>query len=44
MEDLRLIRKLGQGKLNVTIGSALDIFGGDMKWEDVLEACGQFCG
>ena len=22
--------------MNVTIGSALDLFGGSMKWEDVL--------
>ena len=36
-EDLRLLKKLGHNKLNVTIGSALDIFGGQMKWEEVLE-------
>jgi phosphoribosylformimino-5-aminoimidazole carboxamide ribotide isomerase len=39
MEDLRLIQELGRNHLNVTIGSALDIFGGDMKWEEVLEIC-----
>lgn len=27
-EDLELLKKLGQGRLNVTIGSALDLFGG----------------
>ena len=36
-EDLRKIRELGHGHLNVTIGSALDLFGGSMKFEDVLE-------
>lgn len=36
MEDLELIRTLGGNRLNVTIGSALDLFGGGMKWEDVL--------
>jgi len=36
MEDLQLIRNLGQNRLNVTIGSALDLFGGQLKWEDVL--------
>ena len=36
MEDLQLIRNVGQNRLNVTIGSALDIFGGQLKWEDVL--------
>jgi len=34
-EDLELIRNLGQGYLNFTIGSALDIFGGNLKWEHV---------
>lgn len=37
--DLEKLKKLGQDKLNVTIGSALDLFGGNMKWEEVLEYC-----
>lgn len=39
MEDLRLLRELGRNRLNVTIGSALDLFGGGMRWEDVLAVC-----
>ena len=39
MEDLLLLKKLGQNRMNVTIGSALDLFGGNMKWEDVLSVC-----
>ena len=39
MEDLLLLKKLGQSRMNVTIGSALDLFGGNMKWEDVLAVC-----
>lgn len=35
-EDLYLIKELGKNHLNVTIGSALDLFGGSLKWEDVL--------
>lgn len=35
--DLKDIKRLGQGKLNVTIGSALDLFGGALKYEEVLE-------
>ncbi|MBR4026471.1 MAG: phosphoribosylformimino-5-aminoimidazole carboxamide ribotide isomerase [Lachnospiraceae bacterium] len=35
--DLENIKKLGKGKLNVTIGSALDLFGGNMKYKEVLE-------
>ncbi|MBQ7775494.1 MAG: phosphoribosylformimino-5-aminoimidazole carboxamide ribotide isomerase [Lachnospiraceae bacterium] len=36
-EDLDLLKTLGQNRLNVTIGSALDLFGGSMQWETVLE-------
>lgn len=39
-EDLQKIRQVGQDKVNVTIGSALDLFGGNMKWEEVLEFFG----
>ncbi len=35
-EDLRLFKKLGQDKLDVTIGSALDIFGGNLIYEEVI--------
>lgn len=38
MEDLRLLRELGHDRLNVTIGSALDLFGGAMSWEEVLKS------
>ncbi|MBO4337654.1 MAG: phosphoribosylformimino-5-aminoimidazole carboxamide ribotide isomerase [Lachnospiraceae bacterium] len=37
LEDLRLLKKLGMGHVNVTIGSALSIFGGQMELSDVLE-------
>ena len=35
--DLDLLKKLGRGKVDVTIGSALDLFGGRMSFEEVLE-------
>lgn len=35
-EDLRLLKELGHGHIHVTIGSALDLFGGTMRFEDVL--------
>ena len=38
-EDLRLLKELGKNRVNVTVGSALDLFGGNMKFEDVLEFC-----
>ena len=37
--DLELLRKLGGNRVNVTIGSALDLFGGPMSWEKVLDMC-----
>ncbi|MCH5342998.1 MAG: phosphoribosylformimino-5-aminoimidazole carboxamide ribotide isomerase [Acetatifactor sp.] len=39
LSDLQAIRNLGQGRVNFTIGSALDLFGGKLKWEDVLSEC-----
>ncbi|MBQ8624840.1 MAG: phosphoribosylformimino-5-aminoimidazole carboxamide ribotide isomerase [Agathobacter sp.] len=36
-EDLEEIKLLGRGNLNVTIGSALDLFGGALKYRKVLE-------
>ena len=38
-EDLESLKKLGRGRVNVTIGSALDLFGGSMRYEDVLRIC-----
>jgi len=38
-EDLRLLREYGRNRLNVTIGSALDLFGGTLEWEKVLKIC-----
>ena len=38
-EDLRLLKKLGQDRVNVTVGSALDLFGGSLKFEEVLREC-----
>ncbi len=38
-EDLLLLKKLGRDRLHVTIGSALDLFGGEMRFERVLEIC-----
>ena len=38
-EDLELIKREGKGKVDVTIGSALDLFGGPMEFERVLSHC-----
>lgn len=35
-EDIETIRTLGKGRLNVTIGSALDLFGGSLQYDRVL--------
>lgn len=36
MEDVETLRRLGQGRLDVTIGSALDLFGGCIPYRDVV--------
>ena len=39
LEDIKILRELGHGKVDVTVGSALDIFGGKLKMEDVIRIC-----
>ena len=36
LDDLDLVNQLGQGRVDLTIGSALDIFGGDVSYRDVV--------
>lgn len=36
-DDLADLKRLGKDRLNVTIGSALDLFGGNMEYRRVLE-------
>ena len=36
-EDLKKLKQLGRNKVDVTIGSALDLFGGQMEFARVLE-------
>mgnify|MGYP000625958517 CR=1 FL=1 len=38
-DDLELLKNYGNDKIDVTIGSALDLFGGDMEFAKVLEYC-----
>ena len=40
LKDLQKFKDLSKGKLHVTIGSALDIFGGDLNYQEVVEFCG----
>jgi phosphoribosylformimino-5-aminoimidazole carboxamide ribotide isomerase len=35
-KDLDIIQQLGNGKVDVTIGSALDLFGGKLSYKDVI--------
>ncbi len=38
-EDLKCLKDLSGDKLDVTIGSALDIFGGHMSYDRIIEEC-----
>lgn len=37
--DLETLKKVGNNRVDVTIGSALDLFGGSMSFADVLDFC-----
>ena len=39
-EDISELEKYGNGKLDFTIGSALDIFGGEMAYNDIVSRYG----
>lgn len=39
MEDLELLETIGGGRIDVTIGSALDLFGGTLPFEEVVKRC-----
>jgi phosphoribosylformimino-5-aminoimidazole carboxamide ribotide isomerase len=36
MEDINSVKKLGKGKVDLTIGSALDCFGGSLSYDEVV--------
>ncbi len=38
-EDLDLVRSAGENRVDVTIGTALDLFGGPLSFEEVLARC-----
>ena len=38
-EDLARLKALGRGRVDVTVGSALDLFGGSLSYRRVLELC-----
>ncbi len=38
-EDIELLHQLGEEKIHMTIGSALDLFGGTLSFEKVCELC-----
>lgn len=40
-KDLELLKKYGKDRIDVTIGSALDLFGGPMEFTEVLSYCSQ---
>ena len=38
-DDLAKLKELGKGHVDVTIGSALDLFGGKLEYKEVLRQC-----
>lgn len=41
LEVLQFLKEKGKDKINATIGSSLDIFGGSLKMDDVINICRQ---
>ncbi|MBS4219935.1 phosphoribosylformimino-5-aminoimidazole carboxamide ribotide isomerase [Bacillus sp. FJAT-49711] len=39
IKDLETFYQISNGKLDITIGSSLDIFGGDLSYKEVVEFC-----
>lgn len=39
IEDMKLLKAMGHDRIDVTVGSALDLFGGNMKFEDAVAFC-----
>ena len=37
IQDLQRLHQLGKGRLDVTVGSALDLFGGDLPYHDIVK-------
>lgn len=44
LEDLRRLHEIGEGRIDVTIGSALSIFGGSLDFEEAVRYCGEDVG
>ncbi|MBR2275724.1 MAG: phosphoribosylformimino-5-aminoimidazole carboxamide ribotide isomerase [Lachnospiraceae bacterium] len=43
LRDIELIREAGQGRLDFTVGSALDLFGGTVSFKEVIDAAADDC-
>lgn len=39
LDDLEAVRRAGQNRVHVTIGSALDLFGGNLSFEEAVSYC-----
>lgn len=39
MEDIQKIKEIGKNRVNFTVGSALDLFGGSLKFDKIVTKC-----
>ena len=39
LDDIRLLKKIGENRIDVTVGSALDLFGGSLSFEEIVRLC-----
>ena len=41
LEDIEAVREAGHNRVDITIGSALDIFGGQLAFDEVVRRCSE---
>ena len=39
LSDIKMLKEYGKGRLDVTVGSALDIFGGSLSIDEIIAGC-----
>ena len=39
LDDIRLLKRIGEDRIHVTVGSALDLFGGTLSFEEIVKLC-----
>ena len=41
LEDIRTIKELGRNKIHITVGSSLDLYGGSLEFDKVMDCANE---